>query len=94
LTKNNLIFEEKIDITKKLSSLFLFSDGALLPYKEENASVKIAVERFLMGVNGDLDHSLLEQGDAILREDTELTRIPRLKLKDDATVLAIHFGKR
>lgn len=88
---NNLIYTDSILLDDNLASILMFSDGAILPYMEEGVSIDTAVKK-LASVVKDSDHkSALEIGSSILESDTDFSKVPRMKLKDDATLISINF---
>lgn len=88
---NNLIYTDSILLDDNLSSILMFSDGAILPYMEQGVPIELAVKK-LAKVTENSDHnSVLETGSSILESDTDFSRVPRMKLKDDATLISINF---
>lgn len=93
LVTNNLIYEKRIPITDDLHTILIFSDGALLPYLNRGLSlqqsysllVENAVVRNLVGTN------FTETGAARLKSDPEFEEIPRLKDRDDASIIKLTF---
>lgn len=92
LIKNNLIYSDEFEISDKLSSIYLYSDGALLPYMEKDISAETANAEFVKMFRMSSFGSVLESGAIRLNTDPEFERIPRLKNRDDSTVIEIRFG--
>lgn len=91
LTSNHLIYSANIYLDDKVSSILLYSDGAILPFMEKGVSPDIAAEAFVKKVYGKTEVSTLIDGAKVLESDTDFSRIPRMKLKDDATLVAVSF---
>mgnify|MGYP001609528563 FL=1 len=93
LVENGLVFETSIEITQDVDSVFLFSDGALIPFSEGRnfgETTALIIKKFQ---SPQLGVTVLEEGAKILENDSGFQKIPRLKLRDDATFLRITFGK-
>lgn len=93
LVENSLVFETSIEITQDIDSVFLFSDGALIPFSEGRnlgETTALIIKKFQ---SPQLGVTVLEEGAKILENDSGFQKIPRLKLRDDATFLRIAFGK-
>lgn len=93
LVENGLVFETSIKITQNIDSIFLFSDGALIPFSEGRNLDKTTALIIKKIQSRKLGVTVLEEGAKILENDSEFQKIPRLKLRDDATFLRIAFEK-
>ncbi len=91
MISNNLIYTDSIPINDDLCSILMFSDGAILPYMEKDTSVGTAVRNFVGSLETSENESPLMRGASILESDSDFTKIPRMKLKDDATLISINF---
>ncbi len=91
LIENHLIYSDEFEISDKLSSIYLYSDGALLPYREKGSSMEWSVGEFINMFGKNSFGSVLEQGAEKLDEDPEFDKIPRLKPRDDASVIEIRL---
>jgi len=89
-----LFYSDEFSLDDGFSGLMMFSDGAIQPYLDKDISLsesaRLLRERQKMS-NG---LSVLSAGVSILDNDPEFKKIPRLKHRDDATLLTIDFDAR
>ncbi|MFZ5932901.1 MAG: protein phosphatase 2C domain-containing protein [Patescibacteria group bacterium] len=94
LVRNNLIFESKIKISRNLSSIFLVSDGARIPYTGVGISGEGAAQSLIQNFQSSEGASVLEAGALRLDNDPDFEKIHRLKHRDDATIIEISLNKQ
>lgn len=94
LEENNLIYENKVEITPDMLGVIIVSDGALQPYLKKGVSLESAVEaladdsaKYPVGEGG----QFLEKGREDLLADPEYLKVIRLKDNDDATLVRVDF---
>ncbi len=94
LVKNSLIYETRIKITEDINSLFLFSDGALIPYSKDKNLIETITSFVNKYHNPHSGISVLEEGAQILADDPYSEKIPRTKSRDDSTFMRIVFCRK
>lgn len=91
MVTNHLFYTNNFYMDEKISSILLYSDGAILPYMEKGVSQDKAAENFAKSIYGKTNKSPIKDGAAILEADSDFTKVPRMKKRDDATVIAVRF---
>lgn len=91
LADNNLIFEYKLNLTPNIKSICLATDGAYLPYSSVPLTYEEAAVRLAGIAKESQKQPILERGAAILQNDPNFVRIPRLKPRDDAALIQVVF---
>ncbi len=91
MVSNGLICSDTMPINDEIVSMVLFSDGAILPFTGKDISLETSAEALIDTLERNDNSSALTIGASILEHDVDFTKIPRLKLKDDATVINVSF---
>lgn len=91
LVSSNLVYSTDIYLDDKISSIVLFSDGAIQPYMTIGVSINKAAEGLVNSIYGKNQISPLKDGEAVLAADPDFSRIPRMKAQDDKTMIAVCF---
>lgn len=92
MVSNGLIYASGLQMNEKLSSILLFSDGAILPFSGKDIPVEDAAKALADTLYRKSDTSPLMQGAEILESDPDFIKIPRIKLKDDSTLIEVRFN--
>jgi hypothetical protein len=93
MVSNGLIYSDSMPLDNKVSSILLFSDGAIQPYTGKDVSMKTAVKSLVNVLDKRNGTPVLKLGESILEDDSSFVKIPRMKLKDDSTIIEIRFNK-
>jgi len=91
MISNNLIYTDSMRLNGDISSIVMFSDGAILPYMEKEAFANNAARKLVRSIEEPGNGSVLSRGASILESDSQYAKVPRMKLKDDATLISINF---
>lgn len=94
MDSNGLIYSDTLPMSNDISSILLFSDGAVLPFTRKEVSLETAVESMVDVLDTRNGSSVLTLGATILENDPDFVKIPRMKLKDDATVIEASFSRK
>lgn len=92
MVSNGLIYTNEMEMNEKISSILLFSDGAILPFTGKNVLVETAAKSLVDTLYRKTTASPLMLGAVILEDDSYFTKIPRIKLKDDSTIIEVRFN--
>lgn len=92
IVSNGLIYTNGLQMNEKISSILLFSDGAILPFTGKDIPVEDAAKALADTLYRKSDISPLMQGAKILEGDPDFIKIPRIKLKDDSTLIEVRFN--
>lgn len=90
---NGLVYSYDIPMDGRISTLTLYSDGAVLPYMSEDDSPDDAAKGLVDSFYTNGEKSPLQVGADILAGDPNFTKNPRLKGRDDSTYIRITFNK-
>lgn len=91
LFENKLVYTSEVKINPDLSAIILFSDGAILPYQKNGISYQKAADDLVASVFSGKGKPPLSKGAEVLSQDPDFTQIPRLKKRDDATLILVTF---
>lgn len=92
MVSSGLIYTNDMQMNKDISSILLFSDGAILPFTGKDIPVEDATKALADTLYRKSDISPLMQGAEILESDPDFIKIPRIKLKDDSTLIEVLFN--
>lgn len=88
---DHLVYSQDIYLDGKTSSFLLYSDGTPLPDMKKNATREEMAKSLVNRVYKKNESSILLDGAKILEEDSGFSEIPRMKSKDDATIVEVRF---
>jgi hypothetical protein len=91
MNSNGLIYSTQIPMNDGVSSVMLFSDGAILPYTGSNISYEASVKLLAKTAKEPNILSPLKIGASILDCDPNFMNTPRLKHCDDATIALVNL---
>lgn len=90
MERNNLYYTNEFKLDGRIKEVLLYSDGATQPY----TGGKVRPEEAVMGLHSVFNlnnngNSVIDVGISILDNDPDFVKIPRLKHRDDSTVIKI-----
>lgn len=91
LISNDLIYTAEMPMDGDISSIMMYSDGAILPYAGRGVSPETSVRNLAGVIEDGNDGSALQFGASILEQDANHIKVPRLKRRDDSTVIKFNF---
>lgn len=94
MVSNGLVYTDEIEMNGEVSSILMFSDGAILPFSGKNISIEDAVKSLIDVLHRRKNSSILALGASILDNDPDFVKVPRLKLKDDSTIIEVRFSAK
>lgn len=90
MERNNLYYTNEFKLDGRIKEVLLYSDGAIQPYTGGKVGLEDAVKGLQNVLNQNNNgNSAMGVGASILDNDPDFIKIPRLKHRDDATVIKI-----